>query len=231
MFPIKFAYMILSLLLSIIWIAMFVYRRDTRKEMLILSIAFGIGGLLAESVYLKDWWQPITITHTPIGIEDFLFGFTIGGIASVIYEIIFKKRTIKKSFEPLNKKYITNSGVILLLPILFFGGSIYLGLNTFYSSLLGYGIPLLIMYIKRKDLILNSIISGILLLSIIFIIYTLVEILSPGWVMHFWTFKNVPPVVFWNVPIDDLIWYIFTGAFIGIMYEFIQESPILKFKK
>ncbi len=130
-----------------------------------------------------------------------------------------------------NKRHLFDAGVIILLPVLFFGGNIFFGLNTLYASFLGYGIPLIIMYIRRKDLIIDSLISGILLLGIIFGIYTLVEFLTPGWVIHFWTFKNVPPIIFWNVPIDDLVWYILTGAFIGIMYEFLQESPLFRLRK
>ncbi len=89
MFSIQYAYLILGCLLLSIWLGLFLYRKDIRREMMIISIAFGFGGLLAEYVYLKDWWQPLIITGTRIGFEDFLFGFTTGGIASVIYEVIF----------------------------------------------------------------------------------------------------------------------------------------------
>lgn len=232
MFPLQYAYLILGILLGIIWLALFLYRKDIRREMLIISTAFGIGGILAEHVYLKDWWQPLTITNTPIGIEDFIFGFTTGGIASVIYEVIFKKRVKeKKGLQILSKKHLVDAGIILLLPILFFGSNIYFGLNTLHASFLGYGVPLLIMYVRRKDLIVDSLVSGMSLLVIIFVIYSAVELLSSGWVIHFWTFQNVPPIIFWNVPIDDLMWYVLTGAFIGIMYEFLQESPLFRWRR
>ena len=232
MLSIRFTYLVLGLLLFVVWLSLFLFRKDIRREMLIISIAFGIGGILSEFVYLKDWWNPITITGTRIGIEDFLFGFTIGGIAGVIYKVLFKKTIKDKNIlKNITKGHLFDASVILLLPIIFFGSNIFLGFNTLHASLLGYGIPILIIYYRRRDLILDSLISGLSLLLITFLIYSTVEFLSPGWVLRFWTFKNVQPIIFLNVPIDDLIWYIFTGAFIGVIYEFLQGSRLLRFKK
>jgi hypothetical protein len=47
--------------------------------MLIMSLLFGIAGLLVEPVYAHDWWHPLNLTNTSVGIEDFLFGFVVGG--------------------------------------------------------------------------------------------------------------------------------------------------------
>lgn len=93
-----YSYLIGDLTLLIVWFILFYFRKNVRKEMLIISLIIGIGGLFAETIYTIDWWQPLTITGTLIGIEDFLFGFAIGGIGSSIYEVIFKKTVkIKKN--------------------------------------------------------------------------------------------------------------------------------------
>ena len=73
--------------------------------MITISIIFGIGGILSEFYHIQDWWQPLIITNTPIGIEDFLIGFFIGGIAAVIYEEIYKKKIrIRKQNKSPNLK-------------------------------------------------------------------------------------------------------------------------------
>jgi hypothetical protein len=232
MIPLNYTYLLLGLLFLVIWFILFFIRKDTRRELLIISFVFGVGGILVEPIYLKDWWQPLTITGTPVGIEDFLFGFTIGGIASIIYEVIFYKRTKKaKTLQTLTRKHKFDTFIVLLLPIIFFGTNIIFNLNTLNASILGFAVPLIIIYFRRKDLIKDSLLSGVILLLLAFIIYSVVEIFSPGWVTHFWTFENVPPIIFWNVPIDDLIWYILAGAFIGVIYEFVQDSPVFRLKK
>ena len=38
--------------------------------------------------WTKDWWQPLNFTNTVVGFEDFIMGFTSGGIMSVIYNFL-----------------------------------------------------------------------------------------------------------------------------------------------
>jgi hypothetical protein len=231
MFPVQYAYLILGLLLLLVWLLFFFLRKDVRREMMLTSLIFGIGGVLAEHIYVRDWWHPLTVTGTQLGFEDFLFGFTTGGVASVVYEVLFRRRLGRtKSKRLLSQTHLIDAFIILLLSIIFFGGTIFFGLNTLQASLIGYGTPILLMYYRRPDLIADSLISGVSLLAIIFVIYTILGILCPGWISSFWAFKNVPPLIFLNVPIDDLIWYLFTGAYIGILYEFFRESPLFRLK-
>ena len=75
----KYSYLIADLTLLFVWIILFWHRKDVRREMLIVSIIFGFAGLLVEPIYFQDWWHPLTITGTKIGLEDFLFGFWVGG--------------------------------------------------------------------------------------------------------------------------------------------------------
>lgn len=219
-------------MILIIWIVLFLWRKDLRREIICLSIIFGVLGILTEIVHVKDWWKPLTITNTIPSIEDFLFGFCIGGIASVIYEAVFKKRVkIRKSNQIKTKKRNLRLISIIILGILVFFGSFYLlKLNSFYSAMLSSLIPTLVIYIKRKDLILDSIFSGFLLLFIPVITYSIAELIFPGWVQAFWYFKNVQNIVILNVPIDDLIWYFFAGLVIGPLYEYWQEGRIIKKK-
>ena len=61
----QYNYLIGNLIGLIIWFTLFICRKDSRKEMLIISLIFGVTGPLVESVYIKDWWVPLTITNTP----------------------------------------------------------------------------------------------------------------------------------------------------------------------
>lgn len=78
----RYSYLLLGLLFLIIWIVLYVWRKNVRQEMIVLSLIFGIVGLFVEIAYLVDWWTPYTITYTRIGIEDFLFGSAVGGGSS-----------------------------------------------------------------------------------------------------------------------------------------------------
>lgn len=75
----KYTYIILDLCFLIIWFVLFFWRKFSRKEILTMSLLFGLAGLLVEPIYVHDWWHPLNITNTLVGVEDFLFGFVVGG--------------------------------------------------------------------------------------------------------------------------------------------------------
>lgn len=127
----------------------------------------------------------------------------------------------KKTDYASRRIYFLRFYVLGFIFITIFVGSFYiLHLNTFLCSILAFGFGIVTIWLYRRDLILNSLLSGCLILIISFLVYSVVEIITPGWVHAFWYFKNVPNIVVFNVPIDDLIWYFLAGAFIGPLYEF-----------
>ena len=144
----QYTYLIGNIIGLIIWIFIFLRRKDLRKEMLLLSFIFGISGLFAEIIYTKDWWQPLTITNTRIGIEDFFFGFIIGGVSAVIYSFLFNKRTkITKVKEMKEKRRDINFLMTLsLMAIITFLGFFILKFNSFVSTILAFIIPIILIY-------------------------------------------------------------------------------------
>ena len=92
----QYAYIIGNLFFLAVWIILFIYRRDLRRKMLVMSLVVAPMGPLSEIFYLRDYWQPQLFNGWLIGIEDLLFGFAIGGIAAVIYEELFGKKYMKR---------------------------------------------------------------------------------------------------------------------------------------
>jgi hypothetical protein len=228
----QFTYLYMGLVFSIIWLLLFLWRKNTRKEMLTVSIIFALPGPIANLIYIQDWWKPLTITKTPIGLEGLIVGFMIGGIASVIYEDFFKKRVklrkvskAKEHKRNLNLFYLLSS-----LAIIFFGSFYLLKFNSLIATILTLVIPTGYIWIKRPDLIKDSLITGILLVLVASIVYTILEFLTPGWITAFWYFQNTPDIILFNLPLDDIIWYFLAGLFIGPLYEFWQEGKLTQQK-
>ncbi|MBI2631947.1 hypothetical protein HYW75_03010 [Candidatus Pacearchaeota archaeon] len=201
--------------------------------MLIISLAFAIAGPFAEIVYFKDWWNPITIFGSFISLEPIIIGFAIGGIASIIAEEILgeKHKNIKKSKNTFKKKDLNIFLLLFSLAVIFFGSFFLLKLNSLITTIFSFGIPTTLIYLKRRDLIFNSIISGILLILIAINVYTFVEFITPGWIDAFWQFNNTSKIIIFNLPINDFLWYFLCGAFIGPLYEYWREAKLIRIKK
>jgi hypothetical protein len=211
--------------LFVIWLVLFFWRKDVREEMFALSLVFGIGGLLADYFY-SDWWIPETITGTLPGIESFLFGFFLAGIASVCYIEVFGKKIREKRNDELYKKKLFWLTPITILVIFIFSIRV-LGLNSYEASFPAYLIPLGFILYKRPDLITDSLLSGFVLILLSFVFYWIPEIIFPGWIESTWNFELISGIFVLGVPLEDVIWIFMTGLVIGPLYEFWKGSKIV----
>ncbi len=229
----QYSYLIGDLVFLVIWFVLFILRKDLRKKMLLISIFFGVIGLIFEVTHALDWWTPHLITNTPIGIEDFLFGFAIGGIATGIYGGLFKKRVVveKKDKKKIKKENLHFLIMWVFIILFYFICFFVFNLHSFYAAIITMGIFTVYILIKRKDLILNSLISGLILVVISFFAFWICEFITPGWVNHVWMLKNLSGVIILKVPLEDLIWFFFAGVFIAPLYEYWQETKIAEIKK
>jgi len=226
----EYTYITWTLFFALIWIGLYFSRKDTRKEMLWISILMGFAGILTESTHVLDWWQPITLTGTSVGFEDFLIGFFIGGIASVIYEFIAHKKLsssqrVKK--DPFFGKYFFRV-FFLVVGFIFLGSFFLLSLHSFYALSLSLLCGIGYIWYRRHDLIKNSLISGVLVGILGSLSYPLLEWIYPGWVNAFWNSENVWfSYVLFNVPIAEYIWWFLAGTFIGPLYEYWNEKRLI----
>ena len=121
-------------ILGPIWLLIFLFRKDLRSEILSTSFVIGVVGILSEFWYTRDYWNPQILVGRNVGIEDFLFGFLIGGITAVIYEVLFGKHFSKRKDRKYNWSWFVIPLLVLFLIILNF--SVFmLKINSIYSSI------------------------------------------------------------------------------------------------
>ena len=204
-----------------------------RTEMLTMSAIFGIAGLFVEPVYIRDWWQPLTIFGTSIGLEDFLFGALIGGISAVSYEVIFKRRLYPRKSRSRERTFYESYlflGSIMLCGALFYA-TFLAGFSSFISSLVALSIATLLIWFHREDLIVDSLASGFLLVFFGLSWFGIAECITPGWVEKYWLHANLSNVIILNAPLEDIVWGFLAGTYIGPLYEFWKEGKLVPLRK
>lgn len=224
--PFHYTYLIGSLLFLIPWIILYKHRPDLRTEMMVMSII--IAFLSAITAYLwwtVDWWQPLTITGTRIGVEDFILGFANGGVAAVLYEEIFKKRLYKR---PKKGHALTLTDFVLL----FFIGTSWLfyivHITSFWASTIMSIIVACIIIFQRTDLALNSFASGFFMMILTLPFYWFLIWLSPGWIEQTWLLDHLSGVLVAGIPVEDVMFYFLFGAVVGPFYEYWQGERLRK---
>ncbi len=212
-----YSYLIMDLLFLVGWVFFFVKCKEIRKEILIISVGLGLMGLFLETIYIGDWWMPLTITGRIPAIESFLYAFAKGGFAMGLFYMFFKGN----EGEIDVRKYVIIIGLVI---ILFMIMHYFFEINTFITTITILILGLARIYYKRPEVIKASILSGLLFLIIAVIIYNIVELITPGWIEAFWYFRNVPEIILLNMPVDDLIYYPLFGAAIGSIYEYVKKK-------
>jgi len=221
----KYAYLVGTIVFLIPWAILFFFRKDYRKEMIFMGFVVGIGSVITAYLWWTiDWWRPETITNTRVGIEDFLLGFSNGGIAAVLYESIFKKRLLKR-IEKVNDKGPLNIGLIIFFVIAF----LFWGFNvtSFWASTIAMMIAATCMLYTRKDLFLNALASGILMAIVSLPSYYVIIWLFPGFIHKAWMFQYLSGITLTGIPVEDLIFYFLFGFVIGPLYEYWHNKRLV----
>lgn len=223
----QYFYLLFSGFMMIIWIILFMLRTDLRREMLMVSPVVGVAGPIYEYFHIQDWWRPITITGTDIGPEDFIIGFAIGGIGSVIYKFIFRKANT----GPYRTNYLKLLSLTITCFILYSGLFYILRLGSAYSVFISLILGAISILWVRRDLIPKSLVSGVGLVIIGSTAYWIFHLIQPGFFRNFWYLPDVwYAKMFLGIPIAEYIWFFLVGTFIGILFEFWQGKKIIDMK-
>jgi len=227
--PTQYAYLVSTILFLVFWFILFYLRKDLRKEMLFMSIGVALAALFAEYFWwTADWWRPITVTGTRIGIEDFLLGFTNGGIAAVIFEEIFKKRFYRRK----NLQHGLIAFCVILLNFLIMAGSFWLlHLSSFWATTIGLFTTGSLIVFFRKDLWLDAVMSGVLIAVLFLPFYWIFMFLSPGIIEKFWMFNHLTGITITGVPLEDIVFYFLVGFSVGPFYAYWQGERLRKMPK
>src|SRR3989304_9298480 len=84
-------WLVFSLILFGIWFIIFLFRRNLKKEMFLVSL-FTMPFGLTEPLFVPEYWNPPSLFNlaatTGFDIESLIFCFGIGGVGVVLYNVI-----------------------------------------------------------------------------------------------------------------------------------------------
>jgi hypothetical protein len=210
------AYLFYDLLFLAVWIALFVLRHDLRVPMIIYSLLVAPLGPGSEAWYLRDYWRPLTITGTAIGIEDVLFAFAIGGIALAIYPTIAGLRFVRSNTLGPNPIIVGIFGAFLFAS-LFIGTNLF-RINSVLMSVVAFLLTSAAIVLFRRDLLVPAMFSGIIFLALFVTIYQIMQRVYPGLLDVWCTGCNPSGVrsLGWNI--EEYLWDSSWGVLGGILY-------------
>ncbi len=203
--------------------------------MFIMSLLTASFGPISEIWYFADYWKPEILLPLPIGgVEDMLFGFSIGGIGAFAYESLFVRRICRCEEKKLGREWflLVFFAVVSVSMVIL---NNFLGLNSIFASSIGMIIVATIMLYMRPDLITNAIGSAFLVAGVMFIIYFLGQEFFPtahAWMLSIWKLSGTlgGVLIFKHIPWTEMLWGLSWGLVWGPMYEFLVGARIISLR-
>lgn len=207
----RYAYLLLGLFFLALWIACYRRRKDLRNIMLQASFAGAISGPLSEIWYFRDYWLPPTIVGQGVlSPEDVLFGFSVFGVAAVAYLVLSGRMLVATGSR--------RTWVMPTYAISFFVGFLLFtdlfGLNSIVAASLTMILWAVGIVIVRRDLLMLSLGSGLLLALFSIVIYVPMLHITAGYLQRYWFLFGQPlgMTVLGGVPLTEIVWYFCLGS-------------------
>lgn len=214
----RYAYIAGCLIIFLLWLFMFLKRKDLRREMLWASF-WGIPFGFIDFFLVPTYWNPDSlfdlIKKYGVGIESFVFFFVVTGVASVIYEFLQKKKTVKLVYAGRSHFWL-----LFFAPIAFVAMSILFPSKAIYNLMIVGAIGATITIYLRRDLWKQIFASAFIFSFFYFGTFVLVNFIFRGLVENFYNLKNTWGILILGIPLEEIGVAFFAGAFWSTIYEY-----------
>jgi hypothetical protein len=202
------------------WAACFVlaktYRREMRWGTLIASPM-----ALTSILFVPQYWTPPSLfdldTKIRVGIEDFLWAAAVGGIASVVGEIL-----VKEKLAVIRKSRHKRHYVPFVLVVVLFGALELWHNRTMDNTIISFAIGALVLAWLRRDLIPLMVTSTVSFTILYFVLFLWVLFLYPLFVQRFYNLPNLLGIYVHGVPVEELLFAATGGAVWSVAYEYVH---------
>jgi len=219
-------WLVFALIFIVIWAALFIFVKHSRREILWASIFTAPFGL-TEPLFVPEYWSPPSLfdlnVKTGFDIESIIWCFAVAGIAAVLFEAIFRKKHQKMSKNEMHAQRHHLHFITLILPIpvfliLFFTMS----LNIIYISIITLFIGSVSALFCRPDLKKKMIFGGLLFLILYFTVLFFWTLWYQSITESIWNLQAISGVLILKVPLEELLFAIAFGMLWSSYYEHVK---------
>jgi len=202
------------------WVACYLFGKKYRPEIrwgTLISAPMALTSLL----FVPQYWTPPSLFDLDqkirVGIEDFLWAAAVGGIASMVSEILLKEKlsVIRKAAR---KRHLAPFVVVVVFIVLEFW---HPG-KTIYNTIIAFAVGVLVVAFLRNDLV-PTMLVGALSFTVLYFAWIMSLLFPyPEFVQRHYNVPNLLGIYGLGVPIEQLLFARTSGAIWSVAYEYVQ---------
>lgn len=204
------------------WGVLFLRFPEHRRAMLWTSLFTAPFGL-TEPLFVPEYWNPPSLfdlaQRTGFDIESLIFCFGIGGVGSVLYEVLTRRSlTLVPSAERHAARHRYHRWA-LLLPFPTFAVLYLLPWNPIYPGIVAMLVGAVATLLCRPDLKSALWIGGGLFLGYYVVFLVGLELTAPGYVGRVWNLEALSGITVLGLPIEEMLFAFGFGTYWAGVYE------------
>ncbi|HUK39307.1 MAG TPA: lycopene cyclase domain-containing protein [Methanomicrobiales archaeon] len=195
--------------------------RGSRHEMLVVSAWTSLLAL-TEPLFVPRYWNPPSLfglaQSTGFDVESFIFCWSIGGLAVVLYELLVPVR-----HEPVGRGSRTHAFhpvALVVTPVSFAVLDLATGLNPIYGALLAFALGSALVVASRPDLLRKMLVSAFVFLGLYSAYFFTLIVAVPGYVQRVWDLRVLSGASVLGIPLEELAFAFAFGFFWSGIYEY-----------
>ncbi len=177
---------------------------------------------LTSLLFVPQYWIPPSLFNLDlkirVGIEDFLWAAAVGGMASVIGELLLKERLAAMRSQPRKRHYAP----FVVIVVLFIALDLRPPHNTMQNTILAFAVGAVVIAFLRRDLVPSMFVGALSFTALYFFLFLCVLFLYPEFVRRFYNIPNLLGLYVLGVPIEELLFAFTGGAIWSVAYEYVQ---------
>jgi len=216
-----YSYLVGVLIFGAAWLACYLIGKSYRAEIrwgTLISAPMALTSIL----FVPQYWPPPSLfdldQRIRVGIEDVLWAAAVGGIASVVAEILLKER-LSALRKGVRKRHLAPFVVVVVVFIVF---EFWHPGKTIYNTIVAFAIGAVVIAVLRFDLIPTMLIGALSFALLYFALFLVFLFLYPGFIQRYYNIPNLLGIYLLGVPIEELLFAGTGGAIWSVAYEYVQ---------
>jgi len=216
----SYPYLIWSLVLLASYLIGFSLFHKERGRILI-SALLSVPAAGQALVFVPQYWKPLRILKSPIGIEDIIFSFATGGIAWIVICAMSGGKTISRS----SPGRITGRYLLLLLSgsVLSYVSMQVLDLPIMDQALIGISIIGLVLLAGSRFKTWRIAAAGSMIFTLYYSVFTGIVMKLFPHMRSYWNDDMLWGISIMNIPIEEIMWALAFGAVWPLAMAFVFD--------